>query len=79
MKCRTKIHVRVVVHVDSENGQPLRRVLGRKLHDHGIFVPTRLTPGGPEGHQNRFAAVLSEKLLVAGEIDELQGRRGGGL
>ena len=78
-KTPDEIHVGVIVQADSEHGQPLRRVLLRQFHQQRIFVAARFAPRRPESYEKRLAVIFSERLVVAGEIDQGQicGRRCG--
>src|ERR1700722_14278735 len=51
-----QIHVRLVVHVDSDDFDPLRFELLSELNHHGIFITARFAPGRPEIHNQRLAA-----------------------
>src|SRR5580700_4858467 len=74
-----EIHVRVIIKADAENREALRRVLLVKLDEHGELIAARLAPGGPEGDDERLAAVLREHLIVAGDVDQRELGCGGWL
>src|ERR1700683_4788714 len=68
-KPANKIHVRIVVHVYSDDAHALCFELSSQLNDQGVFVTARFAPGSPKIHYQRLAAVFCENLLVACEIN----------
>src|ERR1700690_920597 len=65
-----EIHVRVIVEADAKNCETLRGELFLQLDEEGKFVAAGFTPRGPEGDDERLAAIFRESLLIAREIDE---------
>lgn len=75
-----EIHVGIVVEADAKNRETLRSILFFELNEQRKFVAARFAPRGPKGDDERFAAVLRENLVVAGEVNKRQigcGRFGG--
>jgi len=64
-----QIHVRIVVHVYSDDAHALCFKLSSQLNNQGVFVTARFAPSSPKIHYQRLAAVFCEHLLVACEID----------
>src|ERR1700677_3646594 len=64
-----QIHVRIVVHVYSDDAHALCFKLSSQLNNQGVFVTAGFAPGSPKIHDQRLAAVFCENLLVACEIN----------
>src|ERR1700689_3010285 len=64
-----QIHVRIVVHVYSDDDHALCFKLSSQLNNQGVFVTARFAPGSPKIHYQGLAAVFCEDLLVACEIN----------
>src|ERR1700678_4099618 len=64
-----QIHVRIVVHVYSDDAHALCFKLSSQLNNQGVFVTARFAPGSPKIHDQRLAAVFCEDLWVACEIN----------
>src|SRR5256885_10327929 len=74
-----KDEVTILIEIDADDVQALRRILPGEFVEQGILVAARLAPSGPEIDKQRLAVIALDYLLEALRVDNPRIVRSGGL